>query len=667
YLLFLTIFFPILLSAADDHELIIHFKTGSDQLGTAVVKKLQAQLSTLKNIYPNYMVKVIGHTDNIGDTDYNKELSITRSREVAKYLFQQGFNRANISLQGQGLTQPLTSNDSENGRRLNRRVTIELKEIESVFFNGFDNKSQQPKEIVKFQAEQGTAYRTKRSGTMINIPPNSLIDKDGNQVNGEVELTFTEYRDAADFLLSGIPMDFRKGGEHFVFNSGGMFDVRAFQNGNELTLKEGSDIDVQFVLTSTVPDMNLYYFDDQSNNWRLRTTGLGVSFQSMAVGTNGIYRCSNTFALGAGDTVAMAKEAIDKGLELTKVFDVSKYSPKTLGLPTFEEQFSDMDYIGGTKVSKISQTNLGKKKSIRLFPFKKKYGPTRFKIVFRGGQKKDAPLKKFRKVHFKINDNFDESIFNRVFTDARVDVQNKSFLLTLKGDEGIETLYFDMKDVKVDKRYRSRLGLGKKKNAKIRYMKKKYNKALGWLKMKYNMQLETIVNWEMNKKFDAGFDMMDENLRSYFKPFMWDEEKCLTLEQWNSHFVRNRTMMYDRYLEVSQTLPKDEELLKIYRDYDQDRTQRYSKALAKGFVSSTRMMDQDVFVGSKFSSSKLYMEINSYYNKGFQAINQVVTSLQLSGRRLRAWRKPIARVEPGSSSFSKSTANHWKAFATDNP
>jgi OOP family OmpA-OmpF porin len=71
-------------------------------------------------------IEIQGHTDNTGSPAYNKELSEKRANAVREYLIAQGIGAAKISIQGLGETQPVASNDTEEGRAQNRRVEIKF-------------------------------------------------------------------------------------------------------------------------------------------------------------------------------------------------------------------------------------------------------------------------------------------------------------------------------------------------------------------------------------------------------------------------------------------------------------------------------------------------------------------------------------------------------------
>ncbi len=74
--------------------------------------------------YPRSDVIVIGHTDNTGTAAYNQSLSERRAASVAQVLRSQGVAANRIQTIGRGLTQPIASNATPEGRRQNRRVEI---------------------------------------------------------------------------------------------------------------------------------------------------------------------------------------------------------------------------------------------------------------------------------------------------------------------------------------------------------------------------------------------------------------------------------------------------------------------------------------------------------------------------------------------------------------
>lgn len=75
--------------------------------------------------YPDEKLVVVGHTDNVGGAEFNLGLSEARANAVVKDLVASyGIDAARLQAQGAGLTKPVASNDSEEGRAKNRRVEL---------------------------------------------------------------------------------------------------------------------------------------------------------------------------------------------------------------------------------------------------------------------------------------------------------------------------------------------------------------------------------------------------------------------------------------------------------------------------------------------------------------------------------------------------------------
>ena len=79
--------------------------------------------------YPDTVVSVVGHTDNVGDALYNLDLSERRAQAVATILRQGGVSPGRVRAYGAGEDDPIASNLNEAGRALNRRVEITISPI----------------------------------------------------------------------------------------------------------------------------------------------------------------------------------------------------------------------------------------------------------------------------------------------------------------------------------------------------------------------------------------------------------------------------------------------------------------------------------------------------------------------------------------------------------
>ncbi|MEQ8514599.1 MAG: OmpA family protein [Chromatocurvus sp.] len=99
------------------------FATGSAELQSGGNRNLDRLVAFL-NEYPERTVLIEGHTDNVGNAEYNRGLSQRRADSVRSYLIQQGIPSQSLSASGIGLARPIADNDTPGGRQQNRRVEI---------------------------------------------------------------------------------------------------------------------------------------------------------------------------------------------------------------------------------------------------------------------------------------------------------------------------------------------------------------------------------------------------------------------------------------------------------------------------------------------------------------------------------------------------------------
>ncbi|MEW5951854.1 MAG: OmpA family protein [Elusimicrobiota bacterium] len=76
--------------------------------------------------YPRLKLIVEGHTDDVGDADYNYWLSMQRADSVKTYLVKKGIYPDFIRIRGYGESRPIVKENSQKARDLNRRVEFKL-------------------------------------------------------------------------------------------------------------------------------------------------------------------------------------------------------------------------------------------------------------------------------------------------------------------------------------------------------------------------------------------------------------------------------------------------------------------------------------------------------------------------------------------------------------
>ncbi len=84
------------------------------------------KLARILEKYDNTKILIEGHTDNTGSEEYNLELSRERAQSVENYLATLGVDPTRFTIMGYGESQPVASNATPEGRRLNRRVDIAI-------------------------------------------------------------------------------------------------------------------------------------------------------------------------------------------------------------------------------------------------------------------------------------------------------------------------------------------------------------------------------------------------------------------------------------------------------------------------------------------------------------------------------------------------------------
>ncbi len=104
----------------------ITFATNKYDVTPESEKVLQGALKTLQ-VHKDIVVEISGHTDNVGSNAYNQKLSQRRADAVKAWLVSKGISADRITAVGYGEEHPRVSNDTEENRRLNRR--IEFKRI----------------------------------------------------------------------------------------------------------------------------------------------------------------------------------------------------------------------------------------------------------------------------------------------------------------------------------------------------------------------------------------------------------------------------------------------------------------------------------------------------------------------------------------------------------
>lgn len=103
----------------------VYFKEETSELQHRSEFELE-NLVDILNRFPETIIEIASHTDNLGEAENNQRLSQNRAEAVKTYLVTQGIEDGRIRAVGYGGVQPLKSNDTEEGRAANRRTEITI-------------------------------------------------------------------------------------------------------------------------------------------------------------------------------------------------------------------------------------------------------------------------------------------------------------------------------------------------------------------------------------------------------------------------------------------------------------------------------------------------------------------------------------------------------------
>jgi len=244
----------------------VYFRFDSDRLSDDYKAELDSMLAVFTT-YPSYYVEVYGHTDSIGTTGYNLDLSLRRAKETVLYLVSQGADLARIQYEGLGTNKPVGSNLNYAGRRKNRRVDIAV-----IFTTEKIAPIKKPEPVVAAPPPPPPAiivdtiirgdyepfyinptHKTivmAPQGTEITMPPGAFLTDES-----EVEITIGELRERRDILVAQMTTLDRKGG---TLESPGMFTFSARAGRTALKIDENASFGVRFPATRRDANMGVY-------------------------------------------------------------------------------------------------------------------------------------------------------------------------------------------------------------------------------------------------------------------------------------------------------------------------------------------------------------------------------------------------------------------------
>ncbi|MFM9985190.1 MAG: hypothetical protein ACKVOK_08165 [Flavobacteriales bacterium] len=375
------------------------------------------------------------------------------------------------------------------------------------------------KEYYELPADKPVLVVSKCSGSQLMIPENAFVDADGIKVEGNVVVDYREFRDPVDFIFSGIPMSFNEDGDQSFFQSAGMFEVNASQNGKEVFLDESKAIEVNFVSTDSSEVYPFYAYDDGSGNWE----EIGKAEFASATDLPEIPDFSMAFSYYRSQ---YRSDALKYNLDSTlfqERFEKPEYENAYLSL---NANFYNDGYI-------FSKVQLYKDHRIKIRKVRRsRAGQLIFELENRTGQNKEydklgvdcwmadtgLKSKEFRKMYAG----------KKLYTDMRVEQSGDGYLLRLKGENGIsEILVEPMKAIK-----QKRKTLYTEDEINYKAYRKELNRKQKRFDKAVMRKMRRTKKWmdESNKAVRT-----DETIWVDSKPYMNKTELALNFEKWKEY------------------------------------------------------------------------------------------------------------------------------------
>lgn len=246
------------------------------------------------------------------------------------------------------------------------------------------------------------------SNSKIKIPKSTFVNKQGEEIKGEVEILYREIHDQAEIIASGIPMTYDSAGIRSTFESAGMFEIKGYQNGEPVYIKKDQPLTVEFSSKDADDHFNQYYLDTVAKNWQY-------------------IKRDNPVALASAKPQTAEDKAALKKLEL-------KYEPAIKAIP---KRIDSVKVVYTKKIDKLEKPAQPAKPN-------KSSGRPQFELDV--DYKEFPELAAFKNAQFEIgaeNQNFDKSLTAITWSSADISegpTKGKNYLLTLKLRDRVEKL-----------------------------------------------------------------------------------------------------------------------------------------------------------------------------------------------------------------------------------
>lgn len=263
-------------SYAQEGPVVVRFTTGSTALDAAAVKELEAMCARAEG----RSLTIIGHSDDQGSQELNKRLSRERAEQVRELLHRTCPRTAVRSVTGEGGTRPVANNSTDAGRSLNRRVEVMITPDHVPISDRFEPLTDhgharvtpllpgadKPRELHRVDASKAIEAHMS-DGTIVRIQAGAIVNTNGEPVQGAVDLTYRSFLDPWDVVASGIPMHLGMNADARHFETAGMYEVYASQNGEPVRIREGCEITLETKGPTVDDRYAAYTLNETTGQW----------------------------------------------------------------------------------------------------------------------------------------------------------------------------------------------------------------------------------------------------------------------------------------------------------------------------------------------------------------------------------------------------------------
>jgi len=349
-----------------------------------------------------------------------------------------------------------------------------------------------------------------RSGSVIKIPENAFVDSLGNTVKGEVTIYYSEYKDIFDILANGIPMSYDSAGQHYFFQTAGMFEIFAQKDNREVFLASGKKISLDFSTLDIDSAFNLYRLNDKEKNWTFKTP-LQNDVKITDANTNPAYRLFSNLLKAKIDTLSFEERYDDLIYARTRKIPLDYYEGnQKINLPFFKLK-KGSKYVKNRDIKKMPTFYM----EIPDYSNYKELNAFRgFIWAYTGALDKKEFSKKYitRKkwTDTRITYLPDEHIFNIELKNPYEFTNFKAF--PVRSSYTAETIKYEKIYTRIDNRY---------------------NKILKKVQLKFDSSINKSLAREQKKAWDLIYN------------YMSPEEKAMTKEEWMAYAIKRLRIEQD--------------------------------------------------------------------------------------------------------------------------